>query len=80
MPIYEYSCRACNAEFEALVRSSTTPTCPECRSEDLQRVPSFSSVRSDATRSVVGKETSRRDAAQARDRVFEQAKYERNHD
>jgi hypothetical protein len=29
---------------------------------------------------VVGRETRRRDAAQARDRVFELAKYERNHD
>jgi putative FmdB family regulatory protein len=36
MPIFEYACRACGKEFEALVRSSDTPQCP-CGSTDLQK-------------------------------------------
>ena len=28
MPLYEYRCRACSREFEALVRGQTTPACP----------------------------------------------------
>jgi putative FmdB family regulatory protein len=80
MPIYDYACRACDARFELLVRASTTPACPACRSEDLERLLSLPAIRSDATRDVVRRETSRRDATQARDRVNEQRRYERNHD
>jgi len=35
MPIYEYACNQCGHEFETLVRSSTVPDCPSCRSTDL---------------------------------------------
>ena len=37
MPLYAYSCDACSAEFEALVRSSDTPVCPACGAETLTR-------------------------------------------
>jgi putative FmdB family regulatory protein len=37
MPLYEYACRACDKEFEVLVRASETPLCPSCHSEDLER-------------------------------------------
>jgi putative FmdB family regulatory protein len=40
MPIYEYHCTACDAEFELLVRSSTVPTCPQCGSTVLDKVVS----------------------------------------
>ena len=80
MPIHDYVCRACDARFELLVRASTTPACPACRSEDLERLLSLPAIRSDATRDVARRETSRRDATQARDRVNEQRRYERNHD
>lgn len=37
MPIYEYACRECGHEFEALVRSGTAVECPSCRSVELQK-------------------------------------------
>ena len=37
MPIYEYACRSCGHEFETLVRSSDTPACASCNSEDLEK-------------------------------------------
>jgi putative FmdB family regulatory protein len=40
MPMYEYHCQACDAEFETLVRSSTVPTCPHCGAIDLRRIVS----------------------------------------
>lgn len=80
MPIYDYACRACGAQSELLVRASTTPACPACGSEDLERVPSFASVKSSATRDVVMREAGKRDARMARERVNEQRNYERNHD
>jgi putative FmdB family regulatory protein len=80
MPIYDYRCRACDAQFELLVRGSDAPACPSCAGADLERLPSFSAVRSQATRDVVTRETRRRDSTQARERVNDQRNYERNHD
>ena len=81
MPLYDYQCRACGAQSELLVRASTTPTCPACRSEELDRVSSFvASVKSSSTRDVVMREVSRSESARARERVNEQRNYERNHD
>jgi putative FmdB family regulatory protein len=37
MPIYGYDCNKCGHEFETLVRSSETPSCPSCESIDLTR-------------------------------------------
>ena len=37
MPIYEYACRACGHQFEALVRSSTVPECPNCHAKTLDK-------------------------------------------
>ena len=37
MPIYDYHCPACDQDFELLVRSSTTPACPQCASTALER-------------------------------------------
>jgi putative FmdB family regulatory protein len=37
MPIYEYACRSCGHEFEALVRSETAPACPGCHSTPLEK-------------------------------------------
>ena len=80
MPIFEFTCRGCAAEFETLVRASTTPACPRCGSEDLERKLSLPVPRSEATRDLVRRGTRRRDAAQAKDQAHEQRKYELNHD
>ena len=37
MPIYEYACSKCGNEFEMLVRPSTVPGCPSCRSTELEK-------------------------------------------
>ena len=44
MPLYEYVCRKCCKQFEALVFGADVPTCPACRSADLERVLSVVSV------------------------------------
>ena len=37
MPLFEYSCKECTAQFEVLVRASETPQCPSCHSTSLER-------------------------------------------
>jgi len=38
MPIHDYRCRACGAEFEALVRAGAQPACPGCGAGDADRL------------------------------------------
>ena len=39
VPIYEYECRRCGHRFEFLLPSSnTTPACPKCRGQELERL------------------------------------------
>lgn len=49
MPIYEYKCRGCRNEFEALLlpRSTDTPECPSCHSRDLEQLVSQFPVNSE---------------------------------
>ena len=37
MPLFDFVCRSCGNEFEALVMGSSKPRCPECNSEDLAK-------------------------------------------
>lgn len=42
MPLFDFSCRACGREFEALVRAGHPPACPACGGADLeQKLPTF---------------------------------------
>ena len=62
MPIYEYVCRACKHEFEALVRpQDPPPQCKACQGTDLERLLSAASMSTaDQTRAFVSKERARR--------------------
>lgn len=40
MPIYDYRCSACEAEFQRLVRSETKVACPSCGGRKLERLMS----------------------------------------
>jgi putative FmdB family regulatory protein len=51
MPIYEYTCRACEGRFEQLVRSmngQSNVKCPECGSSRTARVLSVFAVGAEA--------------------------------
>ncbi|HSE60339.1 MAG TPA: zinc ribbon domain-containing protein [Nitrospiraceae bacterium] len=37
MPLFEYRCTQCQHQFELIVNGSTTPACPSCRSERLEK-------------------------------------------
>ena len=38
MPIYDFRCGACGAEFEELVRGDALPPCPGCGAPEPRRV------------------------------------------
>lgn len=80
MPIYEYACKSCGREFEALVRGARTPACPACDSKDLERRFSLPAVSSESTRAQAMRAAKKRDQIQATDRVQAQIAYEKSHD
>lgn len=79
MPIYEYECRGCGHCFELLVRASTIPACPECQSEDLEKILSMFAVSSDTTKKIALNDGRRKSARIKRDKDHAQAEYEKNH-
>lgn len=40
MPMFDFHCTQCQHAFEQLVRSSTTPTCPQCGSTAVEKTVS----------------------------------------
>lgn len=38
MPLYEYLCRKCSRRFEALVMGAGDARCPDCRSDNLEKL------------------------------------------
>ena len=52
MPIFEYMCKNCNSKFELLVRSQDSEEhlkCPQCDSEDLQKMFSAFGMKSSSS-------------------------------
>lgn len=45
MPLFEYSCKDCERQFETLVRGSETPACPSCHGTSLERRQSVFAAR-----------------------------------
>jgi putative FmdB family regulatory protein len=79
MPIYDYKCRGCGHQFDALVRRGETASCPACNGADLEQLISLPAVSTDKTR-----ERSLGKARQAAGKVHKekqhaQAEYERNY-
>ena len=67
MPLYDFRCRACNHEFEALVRNDMPPgECPRCRGGDLERLLSTFAVTSSGKRQTAADASRHKAAKQAR--------------
>ena len=80
MPIYDYRCKACGNDFEALVRREESPSCPSCAGDDIERQASVPTVHSPGTRARALRAAKKRDKAQGTDRMHERLRYEESHD
>jgi putative FmdB family regulatory protein len=80
MPLFDFTCTACQHAFEALVRGSSVPACPACGSTALERQVALPAIKTSSTRGQAMAAAKRRDAAQGAERVHAQREYARNHD
>ena len=80
MPIFEYSCKGCGKEFEALVRPNTpAPVCPSCQGADLEKLISRPAIKSESTHALAMKAAQKRDKIAGSEKAREQREYELHH-
>lgn len=79
MPLYDFRCRACRHEFEALVRVNDIPECPSCHGRNLERLLSTFAVDTAERRQAAAKDSRRRQIAARKDAVIAEEEYRREH-
>jgi putative FmdB family regulatory protein len=81
MPLYDFRCRACGREFEALVRPHDAEgvACPECRAADVEQLLSTFAVSSqEKTRAAVDRKRKQEAAVARRDNAAMERELERH--
>jgi putative FmdB family regulatory protein len=80
MPIFEYACKSCGKEFEALVRpNAEAPSCPACKSTELEKQISLPAVKSESTHALAMSAAKKRDKKSATENARVQREYELHH-
>lgn len=76
MPLYDFRCRACGREFEALVRNEP-PVCASCGSADLERLLStFAMSSRERTKAAAAAARKKAAAAASRDNIAKEREVE----
>ena len=52
MPLFDFHCTACEADFEQLVRGDTVPVCKHCGSTAVERCVSLTSAQGTAKATI----------------------------
>jgi putative FmdB family regulatory protein len=81
MPLFDYRCRRCGREFEALVRpqDSAPPCCPGCQSVDLERqLPTFAVSSAEKTQAAADQKRAKEARIARRDNIAMDIEAERH--
>ena len=78
MPIFDFKCRTCATQFEALVLKKA-PKCPKCSGEDLERLVSLPAIHTEGTHQRVMANARKVDRATAEEKAHAQRQYEQSH-
>jgi putative FmdB family regulatory protein len=81
MPLYDFRCRACAHEFEALVRAGDEdPPCRACQGRDVERLLStFAVSYAEKTQAAV-RASRKRQIAARKDAIIAEEEYRQKHD
>jgi putative FmdB family regulatory protein len=82
MPIFEYHCRGCGHEFEALVlpQAPAPAACPECNSTELERLTSAAAVSTDGIRQANALKSRQTQIAKRKDKIVADEEHRLHHD
>jgi putative FmdB family regulatory protein len=81
MPIFEYRCKQCRHEFEALVLpQNPTPACPECHSADLDKLLSGFAMSSDGIRQANALKSRQQQVTKRKDQIIADEEHRIHHD
>ena len=81
MPLFDYRCRPCGKEFEALVRpqDAAPPGCPSCHATDLERqLPTFAVSSAEKTQAAATKKRMKEASTARRDNIAMDIEAERH--
>ena len=80
MPIFEYACKSCGKNFEALVRpNADAPSCPACKGAELEKLISTPAIKSETTHGLAMRAARKRDKIAGSEKAREQREYELHH-
>jgi putative FmdB family regulatory protein len=79
MPIFDFKCRSCSKEFEALVLKKA-PKCPDCASESLEKRLSMPALHTESTHARVMEQAKKAEKATGVEKGHAQREYELSHD
>ena len=80
MPLYDFHCRTCGHDFEALVRARDVPSCPTCRGQDLERLQSRFAVSSAEKTQAAAKKSRAQQVHAQRDKLIADEEARLHHD
>jgi putative FmdB family regulatory protein len=81
MPLFDFHCRSCDHEFEALVRPQDPPAaCPSCRSTDLERLLSGFALHTDERRAAAVRDSRTRQIKANKDKIVADEEYRKKHE
>jgi putative FmdB family regulatory protein len=81
MPLYDFHCRGCGREFEALVRAQDAPpACPSCRSTDLERLLSGFALHTEERHAAAARDSRRRQIEANKDKIVADEEYRKEHE
>ena len=81
MPLYDFHCRSCGNEFEALSRAQDPPVaCPSCQSADLEKLLSGFAVSSAEKRAASALDSRKRQIRANKDKIVADEAYRKEHE
>lgn len=81
MPLFDFRCRRCDHQFEALVRPQDPQlTCPACQSDDLERLQSAFALHTDERRAAAALDSRRRQIKANKDKIVADEEYRKEHE
>jgi putative FmdB family regulatory protein len=81
MPIYDFCCRACGDEFEALVRAQDPPAkCPSCQSGDVEKLLSGFAMKTAEKTAAAALDSRKRQIRANKDKIVADEDYRKEHE